>query len=118
MATFEFSTQQRLQLLNILPQESGSLRESIQIKRLRDRVNFSEEEKEIMGMDERTGAVDPSGIQELDNKEIDLGESEKKILAGSFVKKEDEGAVPTNDAFVELALKLEDEIEEFRKDLD
>jgi hypothetical protein len=117
MANFTFSAQQRLQLLNILPQESGSLRESIQIKRLRDRVNFSEEEKEIIGMDAQTGAVDPVALQELDNKEIDLGESEKEILAGSFVKKEDEGVVPTNDAFVELALKLEDEIEEFRKDL-
>lgn len=118
MADLTLSAQQRLQLLNLLPQESGSLRESIQIKRLRDRVNFSDEEKEAIGMDGQTGSFDPTALQELESQEMDLGDSEKKIIAGSFVKKEDEGSVPTNDAFVELALKLEEEIEEFRKDLD
>jgi len=118
MADFVFSAQQRLQLLNLLPQESGSLRESIQVKRLRDKINFSDEEKEAIDMNERTGSFDPMALQELDDKELDLGENEKEIIAGSFIKKEDEGEVPTNDAFVELAIQLSDEIQAFRDQLD
>lgn len=113
-----FGPEERLQILNILPQESGSLRESIQIKRLRDQIAFSDEEKEQIDMNERTGSFDPMKLQQLESKEVKLGEGKRYILAGSFVKKEDEGEVPTNDTFVELALKLEEEIEEFRKDLD
>lgn len=118
MVNFVFSAQQRLQLLNLLPQESGSLRESIQVKRLRDKINFSDEEKETIDMNERTGSFDPMALQELDDREVELGDNEKEIIAGSFIKKEDEGEVPTNDAFIELAFKLEDEIEEFRSQLD
>lgn len=118
MSTFTFSSQQRLQLINLLPQESGSLRESIQVKRLRDRINFTEEEKEVIDMDERTGSFDPMALNELDDLEVELGENEREIIAGSFIKKEDEGEVPTNDAFVELAVKLEDKIDEFRTKLD
>jgi hypothetical protein len=114
----ELEPEQRLQLLNLLPQESGSLRESIQVKRLRDRINFSEDEQEEIDMDERTGSFNPAALRELDDKKIELGEKERDIIAGSIIQKEDEGAVPTNDAFVELALTLEDEIKKFRKDLD
>jgi hypothetical protein len=113
----EIQPEQRLQLLNLLPQESGSLRESIQIKRLRDRIAFSEEEQEAINMDERTGSFDPQSLRNLDNKEIKLGESEREIVAAAIIKKEDEGQVPTNDAFVELALLLKQEIKEFREDL-
>ena len=118
MANFVFSAQQRLQLLNLLPQESGSLRESIQVKRLRDKINFSDEEKETIDMNERTGSFDPMALQELDDREVELGDNEKEIIAGSFIKKEDEGEVPTNDAFVELAIQLSDEIQAFRDQLD
>jgi len=118
MANFVFSAQQRLQLLNLLPQESGSLRESIQVKRLRDKINFSDEEKETIDMNERTGSFDPMALQDLEDLEIELGENEKEIIAGSFIKKEDEGEVPTNDAFVELAIQLSDEIQAFRDQLD
>jgi hypothetical protein len=118
MADLTLSAQQRLQLLNLLPQESGSLRESIQIKRLRDRVNLSDEELETIGMDEQTGSFDPTALQELDDKEVELGDKECDIIAGSIVQKEDEGEVPTNDSFVDLALLLEQEIKEFREDLD
>jgi len=118
MANFTFSAQQRLQLINLLPQESGSLRESIQVKRLRDKINFSDEEKEVIDMNERTGSFDPVALQELDDKELNLGDNEKEIIAGSFIKKEDEGEVPTNDAFVELAIQLSDEIQAFRDQLD
>jgi hypothetical protein len=118
MANFVFSAQQRLQLLNLLPQESGSLRESIQVKRLRDKINFSDEEKETIDMNERTGSFDPMALQELDDREVELGDNEKEIIAGSFIKKEDEGEVPTNDAFVELAIQLSEEIQAFRDQLD
>lgn len=118
MANFVFSAQQRLQLLNLLPQESGSLRESIQVKRLRDKINFSDEEKETIDMNERTGSFDPMALQDLEDLEIELGDNEKEIIAGSFIKKEDEGEVPTNDAFVELAIQLSDEIQAFRDQLD
>jgi len=118
MANFVFSAQQRLQLLNLLPQESGSLRESIQVKRLRDKINFSDEEKDTIDMNERTGSFDPMALQDLEDLEIELGDNEKEIIAGSFIKKEDEGEVPTNDAFVELAIQLSDEIQAFRDQLD
>jgi len=118
MANFVFSAQQRLQLLNLLPQESGSLRESIQVKRLRDKINFSDEEKDTIDMNERTGSFDPMALQYLEDLEIELGDNEKEIIAGSFIKKEDEGEVPTNDAFVELAIQLSDEIQAFRDQLD
>jgi nitrous oxide reductase len=115
---FKFGPEQRLQILNILPQESGSLQESIQIKRLRDEIAFSDEEREKIDMDDRTGSFDPMKLQELEEKEVELCEEKRYILAGSFIKKEDEGEVPTNDTFVELAIELEDEIEDFREDLD
>jgi hypothetical protein len=118
MSAFTFSAEERIQLLNLLPNERGSLRESIQVKRLRDKINFSEEEQEIIGMDPQTGSFDPTKLSQIEDKNIELGEKERDILAGSVVETEDEGEVPTNDAFVELALKLEDEIEDFRKDLD
>jgi hypothetical protein len=118
MTEILLSSQQRLQLLNLLPEESGSLRESIQVKRLRDRINFSDAEREAIDMDPQTGNFDPIAFQELDDKEVELGDKECDIIAGSIVQKEDEGEVPTNDSFVDLALLLEEEIKEFRKDLD
>jgi len=94
------------------------LRESIQVKRLRDKINFSDEEKDTIDMNERTGSFDPMALQDLEDLEIELGDNEKEIIAGSFIKKEDEGEVPTNDAFVELAIQLSDEIQAFRDQLD
>lgn len=118
MTDFAFEPQQRLQIINILPQDAGSLRESIQVKRLRDRVQFSDEEKETLDLDEQTGSFDPQKLSELEAKEITLGDNEKEILAGAIIQMEDEGSVPTNDSFVELALQLEEEIKEFRESLD
>ena len=117
-STFEFSPSARLQILNILPQEAGSLRESIQVKRLRDRIHFSEEEKEEIGFDESTGGFNPRKLGALDDMEVELGENEREIIAGCIIQKEDEGEVPTNDAFVDLAMQLAEEIEEFRDSLD
>ena len=117
-STFEFSPSARLQILNILPQEAGSLRESIQVKRLRDRINFSDEEKDQIGFDENTGSFDPRKLDELGDMEIELGENEREIIAGCIIQKEDEGEVPTNDGFVDLAMQLSGEIEEFRDSLD
>ena len=111
------SGQVRLQILSLLPQEAGSLQESIQIKRLRDRVGFDEKEKEILDMDER-GSFDPSKVDELEDLDAPLGENEKEIIAGCIVQQEDEGNVPTNDAFVDLALALQDKVKEFRDQLD
>jgi len=118
MTTISVTGEQRFHILNLLPQESGSLQESIQIKRMRDQVTFSDDEKEKIGMDEQTGSLNPSALKDLDKKKVELGENEERILAGAFVKKEEEGNVPTDDAFVELALKIEDKIKDFREDLD
>jgi hypothetical protein len=118
MSTYVLTGQQRLQLLNILPQQSGSLRESIQIKRLRDRIMLTEEEKAEIDMDPQTGGFNPQKLQDLDDLEVELSDQEREIVAGSFIKREDEGSVPTNDAFVELALKLQDEISAFRSQID
>ena len=117
-STFEFSPSARLQILNILPQEAGSLRESIQVKRLRDRINFSDGEKDQIGFDENTGGFNPRKLGELGDMEVELGENEREIIAGCIIQKEDEGEVPTNDGFVDLAMQLADEIEEFRQSLD
>lgn len=118
MSTFVFGAEERLQILNLLPQNTLSLRESIQVKRLRDRINFSDNEKEVIGFDPETGGFNPQKLSDLNDLEINLGENERDILAGSIIEKEDEGEVPTNDAFVKLALALEDEIKEFRDSLD
>jgi hypothetical protein len=117
-STFEFSPSARLQILNILPQKAGSLRESIQVKRLRDRINFSDEEKDQIGFNENTGGFNPNKLGELGDMEIELGENEREIIAGCIIQKEDEGEVPTNDGFVDLAMQLAGEIEEFRASLD
>jgi hypothetical protein len=114
----ELRPEQRLQILNLLPQESGSLRESIQVKRLRDRIKFTEDEQAAIKMDEQTGSFDPAALRELNDLEVELGGNERDIIAGAIIQKEDEGEVPTNDAFIELALTLEEEIKEFREDLD
>jgi len=111
------SGETRLQILSLLPQEAGSLQESIQIKRLRDRVGFDEEEKDLLDMDER-GSFNPSKVDDLEDKGVSLGENEKEIIAGCIVQKEDEESVPTNDAFVDLALTLQDKVKEFRDQLD
>ena len=111
------SGETRLQILSLLPQEAGSLQESIQIKRLRDRVAFDEEEEEFIDMDER-GSFNPSKVNDLEDVDVSLGENEKEIIAGCIVQKEDEDSVPTNDAFVDLALALQDKVKEFRDNLD
>jgi hypothetical protein len=115
---FSLSGSQRLHLINVLPQEAGSLKESIQIKRLRDRIGFSDGEEEKIEMDEETGSFNPRKLQNLPEKEFSFGENEREIIAGSIIQREDEGEVPTTDAFVELVLDFEEEIEEFRADLD
>ena len=112
-----FSPQARFQILNILPQETGSLQQSIQIKRLRDEISFTEEEKEILNMDPQTGSFDPSNMNEIGSVDMDLSDGQREILAGSVVRLEDDESVPTNDTFVELVLELEDEIEDFREQI-
>jgi len=112
------SGKQRLQLMNILPQESGSLRESIQVKRLRDRLNFDESERSVIEMDEANGSFNPNKLKDIEDSSFDLGSNETEIIAGSFVKLEDNEKVPTNDSFVELAMMFAEEIERFRDQLD
>jgi len=118
MDTFVFGAEERLQILNLLPQDTLSLRESIQVKRLRDRINFTDEEKEKIEFDADTGSFNPQKLSNLTDLEIKLGDKEREILAGSIIEKEDDGEVPTNDAFVDLAMALEDEIKAFRDSLD
>ena len=79
-STFEFSPSARLQILNILPQKAGSLRESIQVKRLRDRINFSDEEKDQIGFDESTGGFNPRKLDELGDMELQIGQDNDAVM--------------------------------------
>jgi len=115
--TITFTPHLRLQLVNFLPNNAGSLRESVQIKRLRDRLQFSEDEREAIDLDRRTGQFDPKKLVELDSVEVGFSESELDLLAGILVSAESDGEVPTNDDFVDLIITLEDHIEDFRDSL-
>lgn len=115
--TVTFTPHLRLQLVNFLPNNAGSLRESVQIKQLRDRLQFSEAEREAIDLNPQTGQFDPSKLVELDSVEIGFGESELELLAGILVSAESDGDIPTNDDFVNLIITLEDHIEDFRESL-
>jgi predicted RND superfamily exporter protein len=109
---------QRLQLTNqILPQEAGSLRESVKIKRMRDKIGLTDEELDQIEINPETGSFNPEKLDKLDDLEIDFDSQEREIIGVAFVSLEDEGSIPTNDGFVELVEKFGDAIEQAKKDL-
>ena len=118
MEQFDFDVQDRLQILNLLPQDVGSLRESIQVKRVRDKIKFTDSERAALDFDPENGSFDPSKMDEVGTIEVELGQNARNIIAGSIIRLEDGGSVPTNDTFVDLALLLEDDIKDFRESLD
>jgi len=108
---------QRLHLLNILPNQ-GSLREAITIKRLRDQIQFNEDEQDVLDFDPQTGDFDPTKLSELTDSDLDFTESEREVIASAIVMKDQEESVPTDDSFVDLALKFQDEIQSVREDVE
>jgi len=114
----EFTGSERLQLISLLPQEAGSLREATQIKRLRDTLQLTDEEQEEIELEQQTGSFNPQALQELDKVEIEMSQQKRRVIAYVFVQKEDEGNVPTSDAFISLAEKFADAIAEAKSELE
>jgi len=113
-----FTAPERVQLISILPQEVGSLREATQIKRLRDTIQLTEEERDKIALDPQSGSFDPQALQELDPVDVDMTETKRRAIAYAFIQKEDEDSVPTSDAFISLAEKFAGVINDVKKELE
>lgn len=113
----ELNAAKRLSLANYLPREVGSLKESVIIKRIRDKVTLTDEEQETLDVDEETGSFDPQALDQIDSVEINLSDREREVLATALVKREQEDSVPTTDAFVYFVEELQDEIASVKQDI-
>ena len=111
----ELSPDERLQLIQILPQQAKSLKESVQLNRLRKDVSFSDEERDTLDIGEG-GQFDPRKLSELSDKEVKLSDDAADLVAYAMVQREQEEEVPTSDAMVNLITKFGDEIERVKGD--
>lgn len=114
LPVLSLSAEQRLHLVQILPPKSGSFKEMVQIRQLRDSLLFDEEEKEAIEWDESGNGTsfDPTKLGDLDAKDFEFRPKQIELIAYSFVKKKQEEDLATNDTFVDLYLMFEEAIEE------
>lgn len=114
----ELSAIERLVLINqILPEETSSLRESVRVRSIRDRVMFSDEEQDIIGAD-GAGNFNPTKLDDLEDAKIDFSQADKEIIAHGFVQDEQKSSVPTSDAYLSLAENFGDAISDLKEDLE
>lgn len=105
------SVSDRLVLVGILPKEVGSIRESIRIQNIREKLSFDDSEKESLQFSKSGNGVSWDSTKESD-REFYFTDSEVDVIALSFAKLEQRGTVPSTPEFVSLYFKFEDEIED------
>lgn len=115
-----FTTPERFILLQILPEKVGSLKETIVVRRLRDEIQFTDKEREALEMKQtEQGGVtlNPSKFDAIDDLALEMTDKMREIVALGFMAREQEGDVPTNDVFVDLYLRFEDDIDALEEEI-
>lgn len=105
---------QRFELINLIPPEVGSLKESLAAGRLRDELSFTDEEKETLEME--GNSFNPQRLADIEPKTIDLDDAERKVIAYGFLFDQQNESVKTNDAYLMLLREFEDDIDEIQSD--
>jgi hypothetical protein len=117
--TMKLTAIQRFLLLQTIPPNTGSLDELVAIKGLRNRLEFSEAEKETIEWTEGPrGQTSFNGekLVELGDTELDLSEKERGVIASGFLLREANENLPTNEAFIDLYLAFKDDIDAKKDD--
>jgi hypothetical protein len=106
---------ERIQLLQVLPQKVRSLRESVQLNGLREKVSLDQEESEALGATE-DGRFNPQFLDRVEDREFALTDGEADLIGYVFVQLEQKEEVPASPAFVSLIQKFEDPIQQAKGD--
>jgi uncharacterized protein (DUF3084 family) len=102
--------QQRLILTNkILPEDGmGSFEEALAIKRLRDEVGVSQEELQAVNTEQQLL------LSELEDAEIELDDTQQKVIALGFLHDEQDNEISSADAYLDLYKQFQDTIQNHR----
>lgn len=115
MVDVELDGLKRLTLFQVLPQEVGSLEESLLTKKIRERL-LSESFKDAVSWEERMGQVnfDIEALQEYPTEQFNFSEDEAEVIAWGFLYDEQEDSVSTDDAYIELYEVFRDKVKELK----
>lgn len=112
--TKSFAPNERFRILRLLPSENMSLSEARATRNLRRQL-LTEDDKEFIGMKSKDGRVvvdNPDKIEELGDREITFGSTERRVLAHVLIQKEENDSVPNDDVFLDIAEIVEAEYKE------
>jgi hypothetical protein len=112
-----FTANERLQLLQIMPRKVRSLRESVQLNRLREKLSLTDAERDSINANE-DGSFDPRRLSEIEDLNVELSKAEADLVGYILVQREQEEDVPTSAAFVSIIEKFESEIEKVKGESD
>jgi len=103
--------EQRLILTNkILPEDGmGSFEEALAIKKIRDEVGVTQEVIESVKTENQQLL-----LSQLEEAEIDLGDTQKKVIALGFLHDEQDNEISSADAYLDLYTQFKDEIQNHR----
>jgi len=106
---------ERLQLFRVLPDQTGSLEESLCAEKIRNRV-ITDEFKEAVGWSEKFGNVsfDPNELQAIDAETFTFSDKEAEVIAYGFLYDEQSGEVPTDSAYLNLYREFEPIVQELK----
>lgn len=113
MKTIFLNVPQRMRLANqILPSEAGSFKQAKAVRKLRTRLELSTRERELAGTREVNGREYLEEPSKVDDKQLELSDTEVEVICWGFDRLEEDGTVPTDEQFFILYEMFEDEIEE------
>lgn len=113
----KLSVYDRLFLSNIIPQEGGSIRESIKINELRKKLRLSDNEIEQYGITTDDAGNIKWNPEKTKDKDYEFDTAMMDIIGLSFVKLEQSGKVSASDDAIKLYQKFESAIESARDSL-
>jgi len=106
---------QRLTLFQVLPDEVGSLQESLLAESIRDRI-LTEEFKEKIGWEKQMGQVsfDPASLASVHDETFEFSENEVEVIAYGFLFDEQNESVSTDKDYIKIYRAVEDKVQELK----
>jgi len=109
------NAKERLQLFQVLPDQMGSLEESLCAENIRNRV-ITDEFKNTVEWSEKFGNVsfDPNKLASIPTKTFTFSDNEAEVIAYGFLYDEQSGEVPTDSAYLNLYREFEPIVQELK----
>ena len=117
LALDALTLQERVALLQLVPDAVASTTELLTIESVRDKVGVSDDELAAAGFTRARGRVVQTGegTGEVPPVDVALTDAEADLVAAFFLRAERRGRVPTGRAFVSLFKRFADRVSAVRE---